>query len=73
MALSLYHTHTQSKHTEHIIRKQESRGITKVGNVYVQAVADPGFLEGGFRYTFAREFLEATPTFGRNHAHFARS
>ena len=32
-----------------------------------ESVADPGFLEGlaWFRYTVAREFLEATPTFGK--------
>ena len=30
----------------------------------VHTVADPGFLEGGFYYIVAREFLEATPTFG---------
>ena len=33
-------------------------------------VADPGFLEGGFWYTIAREFLETRPTFGQNHAIF---
>ena len=32
-------------------------------------VADAGFLEGGFCYSIAK-FLEATPTFWLNHAHF---
>ena len=36
------------------------------------AVADPGFLEGGFWCTIARENLEATPTLGENYAYFDR-
>jgi hypothetical protein len=27
-------------------------------------VADPGFVEGGFRYTLAREKIKAMPSFG---------
>ena len=44
--------------------------LTSGSNVelHVYAVADAGFLEGGFRYTIARKarakILEATPTFG---------
>jgi hypothetical protein len=36
------------------------------------SVADSGFGEGGFYYRGVRESLEATPTFGKNHAHFDR-
>ena len=36
-------------------------------------VADPGFLEGWFWHMVACKFLEAMPTFGKNHAHFIRS
>ena len=32
---------------------------------YLSAVADLGFLEGGFCCTLAREILEATPIFDR--------
>ena len=34
------------------------------------AVADAGFLEGGFCNTIAHENFGATPTFAENHAHF---
>ena len=41
---------------------------------HAHTVADLGFLEGGFWYAVTREarakLLEATPTFGQNHAQF---
>ena len=38
--------------------------------LYILAVADAGFIEGGFCGSIAREKFGATPTFAENHAHF---